>query len=112
MSNNGYQIHGMSEKNSVVANAIADKVKERIMKVDLSKDIDLTDLEKKKLRAEMKNAYKKEFENNVRSLVYKEAQEEARKAVNEMKQELLGDRMKIVAKTMVEEAIRKSKSRY
>jgi hypothetical protein len=94
------------EKSSVV-NILKDKIEKRLKEVDLDRDLDLTDLEKKTLRAAMKKYFKDTYEQSVRSLVWKMAENEAKKHVDEFLGEVGRNKMKQVAKEMVDRAIKK-----
>lgn len=103
----GFHIQGFNDKNSTIVNHIADKLKDRFKQFDLNRELDLTDLEKKNLRAAMKKKFKETYESEVSSLVWKQAKELAAQHVREEVETLIGDKMKSVAKGMVERALNK-----
>jgi len=103
----GFSIHGFNDKGSVIGKHIAEKLADRFKEVDLNKELDLTDLEKKKLRAAMKEKFKKDYESEVSSLVWKEAKALAAKHVKEEMESTMGDKLKTVAKALVERALNK-----
>lgn len=106
-NNEGMKIYGFNEKNSVIVNHIVQKMQNRFKEFDLNRELDLTDLEKKKLRDAMKKKFKETYESEVSSLVWREAKELAKKHVAEEVQNIMGDKMKAVAKGMVERALNK-----
>src|ERR1035437_3675337 len=53
-SDNKFYISGFNDKDSPIIKLMATKVEARLKEVDLNKDLDLTDLEKKNLRVTMK----------------------------------------------------------
>lgn len=102
-----FHISGFNDKNSVIVSHIAQKMQNRFKEFDLNRELDLTDLEKKNLRAAMKKKFKETYESEISSLVWREAKELARKHVAEEVETIMGDKMKAVAKGMVERALNK-----
>lgn len=106
-TSDGIKIYGFNEKNSVIVDHITEKMQNRFKEFDLNRELDLTELEKKKLRDAMRKKFKETYENEVSSLVWREAKELARKHVASEVEAIMGDKMKSVAKGMVERALNK-----
>ena len=105
-SEDKFWISGSDKSESPVAQILKTKLEARLKEVDLHRDLDLTDLEKKNLRAAMKKSFKEKYEREVSSMVYREAQNLAAQHVREVVKELADEKLKVVARQMVERAIR------
>lgn len=107
---NGWAINGFNDrKESPVVQLLADKLKGVLAISPLNKDFGLTDLEMKKMRASMKDYFKDQYERTMKDIAYKQAQELAIADMAEAKHELIGDKLKIAARAMVEQAIKKTR---
>lgn len=102
-----FYIGGFNDKNSAIVNHVVQKMQNRFKEFDLNRELDLTDHEKKKLRDAMKKKFKETYESEVSSLVWREAKDLARKHVASEVEAIMGDKMKAVAKGMVERALNK-----
>lgn len=110
--NGEFKVYGFNDKESPVAKAIAEKIKDQVNLMDFTKEFDLGPKEKVKFKAAMRDSYKERFEQHVRHLIYEAAKRDAEEAVREYKQQILGDKMKTVAKQLVDAAVEKTKNRW
>lgn len=110
-STDGFVISGFNDEKSAVAKHLAAKLTDRVLNFDLDKEFDLTPGEKGKLKIAMTTKFKATYTDHMNNLVWKAARDLAEKHTKEAMETIAGDKMKNVAKALLEQAVFKDNSK-
>jgi uncharacterized protein (DUF1697 family) len=105
----GYRVDHCNGRMSAVTDLLSNEIRERILNVEIGKDFDITDSEKKELKNSMEKEFKDAYTRQVRNLVYNKAETLAAQHVNEFVKDLMKDKIQTIATVMLEKTVKNTK---